>query len=563
MARGPERTAMADAVPQISPPSPEAQPAATPRIQLFSGLRIVSLCTLASRILGLVRDMGMASLFGNGAVMDAFSVAFRIPNLARQLFGEGALATAFLPVFIGKLEQSGRRSAFELASAVLTLLAVLLGSIVIVCEAALWAAAQWLDVSPRTHLLLGLTAVMLPYLLFICLAAQLGALLNSFGRFAWPALLPVVLNVFWILAIWCIAPLLATSAGQVYAISAAIVIAGIAQLAAPLPTLRRLGFRFRAIWISAAPEVTAISKAMLPIVLGLSITQINTVSDSLVAWVFSQPNPETQHMSLPGHPHYPLSAGTASALYFGQRIYQFPLGVFGVALGTVLFPLLARDAQSGDREGLRRNLALGLRLVIVIGVPASAGLMILARPLTALLFQHGAFSAEDARQTSGVIVGYAAGVWAYCGLLIVHRGYYAIGDRITPLRVGILAVILNLLLNLALIWPLGGPGLAYATAIAAAFQVTVVSALIQHRVGPLDWGSILRTLWKSLLATAAMAAACFIAFRFMPVGGSSLSARAVTLGVPLLASVAVYFAAAFGLGIAELQLLFRRDRASD
>jgi putative peptidoglycan lipid II flippase len=534
---------------------------------LFSGLRIVSLCTLFSRILGLIRDIGMAMLFGNGMVMDAFSVAFRIPNLSRRLFGEGALTTAFLPVFIRELEQENQASAWKLVSAVLTLLAVTLCCLVLLGELLLWGASVVWEFGTEARLLIGLTAVMLPYLIFICLAAQVSAVLHSFSRFTWPALLPSVLNLVWIAAICWFAPWRETESAwneqsaQVYFIAGSILVGGCLQLLVLLPTLFRLGFHYDISWRPALSKVTQIGKAMLPIMIGLSVTQINVIADSLIAWGFSQPEGGPLTMNLPGSPHYPVMAGTASALYYGQRMYQFPLGVFGVALGTVLYPLMSRHAERGRLDRVRDDLSLGLRLVICIGLPASAGLVLLAEPLTSLLFQHGSFDADDVRQTVGMVSAYGAAVWAYCGLLIVHRGYYAVGDRQTPLRVGLVAVVLNLVLNLTLIWVLGGQGLATATAFSAIVQVMIVTTLLQSRIGRLDWRAFRDTLFRAIAATLVMSAVCMWTLnQFEP--GESMVQRFLQLVVPLTASMLTYFAVAKMLGMTEVWLLFRREKQS-
>ncbi|MGH7200279.1 MAG: lipid II flippase MurJ, partial [Planctomycetaceae bacterium] len=317
--------------------------------RLFAPLRLVSLLTLLSRVLGLARDVGMAVVFGGGPVMDAFSVAFRLPNLARRLFGEGALTAAFLPVFVRELEaHSGRQSAWKLASAVLGLLAITLTALVLIAEALLIGLMEWGGFSAETDLLLGLTAVLLPYLIVICVAAQISAVQHALGQFAWPALLPALLNVIWIAALAVAVWLFETDRQRIYAVAVCVMLAGVVQVLAPLPALWRLGFRFDAGWWSARRQVQEIARAMLPVVLGLSVTQLNTFADSLIAWGFAAPlGASDATMPLPGGPAYPLDSGTASALYFGQRMYQFPLGVFGVALGTVLFPLLARHAERG------------------------------------------------------------------------------------------------------------------------------------------------------------------------------------------------------------------------
>ncbi len=521
---------------------------------VFSGLRIVSLCTLLSRVLGLVRDMGMAALFGNGAVMDAFTVAFRIPNLARRFFGEGALTAAFLPVFVGEMEQNGRRSAWKVGSAVLMLLSLALCLFVLLGELGLWGIAAWANVSAEADLLIWLTAIMLPYLILICLSAQISAMLHALGHFTWPALVPVFLNLVWIAGIWWIAPRFDSPTAQVTAVSLCIVVAGVFQMAAPWPALKKLGFHFDPNWREAKTRVQEIIGSMLPVLLGLSITQLNALTDSLIAWSFSAPEAAT----LEELARYPLESGTASALYLGQRMYQFPLGVFGVALGTVMFPLLSRHAQRGDFDGLRKDFLLGLQLVVSIGVPASVGLFLLADPLTELLFRHGAFDARDALQTSQMIRWYGIGVWAYSALLIVHRGFYAVGDRATPLRVGLLAMIANVVLCFLFIWPFGGWGLALATAISAMLQVALVTWAFQGQVGRLEWGKLIRTTLRAGFASLLMAIGCLGTLALLE--AAELSSRTLNVAAPVGVSMLIYFAAAKLLKMQELALLLPRGK---
>lgn len=516
---------------------------------MFSGLRIVSLCTLLSRVLGLVRDVGMAVLFGNGVIMDAFTVAFRIPNLARRFFGEGALTAAFLPVFVGEMERDGRQAAWKIGSAVLVLLGLSLCGMVLLAELVLWGISTWGNVSPESALLIRLTALMMPYLILICLSAQMSAMLHAVGHFTWPALVPVVLNVVWIASIWWFAPWFDSPVQQVTMVSGCILIAGVFQVLAPWPTLKRLGFSYDPRWREAKDKVREIIGGMIPVLLGLSITQLNALADSLIAWGFSAPEAATAAELA----EYPLSSGTASALYLGQRMYQFPLGVFGVALGTVLFPLLSRHAQRGHFEELRRDFLLGLQLVVCIGLPASVGLMFLADPLTALFFHHGAFDAHDAQQTATMIRTYGMGVWAYSALLIVHRGYYAVGDRTTPLRVGLFAVVCNLILSFSLIWTLGGRGLALATALAAMAQVLLVTWAFQGQVGRLEWRQLGRTLVRVTIATFVMALACHGTFAGLEEW--EITSRFWNVAAPFTVSVAVYFTAARFLNLRELALL--------
>jgi len=523
----------------------------------LAGLRIVGLLTLASRVLGLARDVLMAALFGNSAVMDAFSVAFRVPNLARRLFGEGALSTAFLPAFVRESEQRGEDSAWKLAGTLFVALAGVLAAVVLLGEIVL-AAALWWNGSGESRLLLFLTAVMLPYLLLICLAAQFCAVLHARDHFTWPALLPVMLNVVWIATLVLLVPRFATPGGQITVVAVCVLVGGALQLATPLPMLLRHGFRFQTDWAAHRQTVAGLARGLLPILLGLSIMQINTLADSLIAWCFSRPEDGPAEMPLFAGVEYPMVSGTASALYFAQRMYQFPLGVFGVALGTVLFPLFARQAHAGDFGRLRESLSLGLRLVTAIGLPAGIGLIVLAEPLTALLFQHGNFDADAAAQTAGMIAVYGSGVWAYCGLLIVNRAFYAMNDSQTPLRLGVLAVLVNLALDFVLIWPLGGNGLALGTAVAATLQFLLAVVCVQARVGRFDWRPLWRAIMKTIIACVAMLAACWGVLQVCPVA-TTFTSRLLRVAAPFAAAVAVYFATARLLGLREAALLFRRN----
>jgi len=434
-------------------------------------------------------------------------------------------------------------------------------ALVVIGEGGLWMVSRWGAVEEHTRLLLGLTAVMLPYALLICLAAQVTAVLHALGHFTWPAMVPVVLNLFWISSIWLVDPWFAPDqTAQAYALAVCVVIAGLFQLTLQLPTLRRLGFRFQTNWTAAWPAVRDIFRAMLPVMFGLSIEQINTLLDGLIAWGFSQPETGGT-MPLPGSPPYPLQAGAVSALYFGERLYQFPVGVFGVALGTVLFPLFARHAAEGAIDRLRDDLSLGLRLVLAIGIPASAGLMLVAEPLTRLILEHGEFTIDDSRRTAALIVAYGAGVWAFCGLPILYRGFYAIGDRSSPVRVGMMAVVGDLLLNLTLIWPLAERGLAWSTALSAVVQGGCLVWLIQRRVGRLDWPRLRATAARTSVATLLMACTCLVAKEIVPFGEDRLQ-QTGALVVPVIAGIATYLLAARILGLSELQWILSRRTPS-
>ena len=528
--------------------------------EMLSGLRVVSLLTLGSRITGLIRDSGMAALFGNGPIMDAFTVAFRLPNLARRLFGEGALTAAFLPALVREMEQNGRQSAWRLSSALFVVLTLVLTSIVVVTELALLAASSLAE-STQTQLLIGLAAVMVPYLIVICLAAQVGAVMHAMNHFKWPAFIPVLLNLVWIIGIFAIAPLFETPREKIYAIAVVVVVGGIAQFAVPLPALFRMGFRFDCSWWRKSDPhrdetiagVKAIGRTMLPVLLGLSVTQFNSVLDSFVAWWFANSS------SAIATEYVTVESGTAAALYFGQRMYQFPLGVLGIALGTVLFPRLARHSERRRLDLLGEDLAMGLRLVICIGVPASVGLCLLAEQLTDLLFRHGNFDDSDAIQTTAMIRGYGCAVWAYCGLLILNRAFYAIDDQSTPLRIGLWAMVLNLLLNFALIFIVGGVGLALGTAISSSVQCLTVLWILQERIGRIDLASCRTTLLKTTVATGVMIAVCLLTLQALPTE-AGIAYRLLRLAAPVLTSLISYWLLARAMRMPEVDLLLKHGR---
>lgn len=516
-------------------PAHAAAPSAV-RTGLAASFRVVSFGTLLSRILGLVRDMLLASVFGAGPILDAFTLSFRLPNLARQLFGEGALTAAFLPIFVRELCSADPTPARQLASAMFWGLASVLAAIVIIVEAVLLALLAAGTLSANVRLLLVLVAIQMPYLLCICLAAQLSAVLHSLRRFFWPAVLPVCLNLVWLAGIGVAALPDAPNETRIQIVAVSVVAGGVVQLAIAVWATAKLGYTLRREFGGAWVRVREVTVAMLPIVLGFAISQLNVLTDSLIAWAAANTSLGTL---LP----VPIAPGTATALFFAQRMYQFPLGIFGVALGTVLFPLLASHAQAGDQVGLRRDLSHGLRLTIAIGVPASAGLVVLSRPITALLFERGAFDASDAALTATMVAIYGSAVWAYIGVLIAYRGFYAIGDRMAPVRISTGIVIVNLALNAVLVCTLGGVGLALGGAVSAAIQALVAMLQLQTRVGRLKWGQIMWTGIKTLSATVAMTVACVSLLRLLP-DGSSIVHKAVTVVAPMLTGIAIFLLAA-------------------
>jgi putative peptidoglycan lipid II flippase len=485
-------------------------------------------------------------LAGKG-VMDAFVIAYRIPNLFRRLFGEGALTASYLPVLSAQLEKD-QKSAWQLASVTFTWLTVVLAGLVVLGEVLFGLAWLVWGEEPGVGLLVGLAAVMLPYLLLICLAAQVTATLHALSHFTIPALAPVVLNVCWLLAAWLAASQFDQQAQQAYVLAVGVLVAGVLQLGVQLPVLRRRGFRFDYDWPASREGLEQVGRALAPMLVGLAVTQINTFLDSLVAWGLAAPVGPDGPPPIPwlgSLVRYPLEQGAAAAIYYGERLYQFPLGVLGMAVAAAIFPLLSRHAARGDRAKLGADLTLGLRLVLCLGVPASAGLVILAHPLAKLLFEHGQFTPGDTLRAARMIACYGAGVWAFCALPVVIRGFYALRDCGTPAKIAAWVVGLNLGLNLSLIWtPLQEAGLAVATSVSAGVQVVALMLIFSRRRAPLGWTALAVTALRTLVCTLLMAAAGCTTLHllglFAPAEG--LTGELARVLLPLLLSMAVYLA---------------------
>ena len=377
--------------------------------------RATTLGTLVSRLLGILRESAAAALFGlsQGGIMDAYVIAFRIPNLFRRLFGEGAMTASFLPQFTAD-SQRDRQSAWQLATAAGLLLAVALMLLTLLAEGIcglLWVVG---GETAGLRLTLGLTAVMLPYTVFICLAALAAATLQALGEFRLPALVPSVLSIVWIVGAWCIAPrITADRRQQAYIMAGCVLLGGVLQLLVQLPSLRRRGFRFCFDPAASRGSLGRILRAMAPTALGLAVTQINTLSDSLIACGFAVVPGSRATIGWLGGVAYPLRQGAAAAVWYGERVYQLPLGLLGIGVATVIFPLLSRHAAKEQSDRLGSDLTLGLRLILFGGVPATAGLFLLAEPVARLLFERRSFTAADTTRAAAMIAWYATGVWAY------------------------------------------------------------------------------------------------------------------------------------------------------
>lgn len=496
---------------------------------------IISGLTFLSRILGLARDAAFAFVFGAGWEASAFALAFMVPNLFRRLFGEGALSAAFIPVFTDVRQKGDARRASRLAGTVLLATATLLAGLILIGELVVVGLEPIIEPTVRNELTLRLTAIMLPYALLVCGVALMGGLLNVLGHFAAPAAAPIVLNLVLIASIF-IGRGLGVVAHLTW-VSAAVVVAGGLQLGMQWAAVRAHGFRIAPAIDLRDEAVRRIALLTGPMVLGLAVVQLNTLADVLIAYIFV--------------PH----GGAPTKLYFAQRLYQFPLGVFVIALATAIYPQFSRMAAAGDTRGFAESVVRGLRMVAFIGLPASVGLILMREPLVALLFERGKFEPADTARTAAVLLFYAAGIWAYGVQMMLARGFYALQDSKTPVRIAACMVAMNLTLNLILVHVLPEPqerGLALATAICAAVQSVWLVAALAKRVGHIDWRGVWRQASRVIVATLLMAAACLVAARIAP------PAPIFQVSAILLAGVVVFAAASRLMKIEELTDLLRR-----
>ena len=456
---------------------------------------LIGLAVMCSRLLGLLREQIFAALFGGGMAMDAFTAAFRIPNLLRDLFAEGALSMAFVTTFSKTIARGGDEDAWRLANKVATMTASLLG---VLCVAGMVFSPQLVALlapgfgPEKAALTAQLTRIMFPFILLVSIAALVMGMLNAKNRFGMPAMASSFFNIGSIvggvvLGYW-IDPHFGTRA--LIGLAFATVIGGALQLAVQLPSLARLGYRFRPDIHWRDPGVKAILLLMGPAVIAASTTQINVLVNSMFAST--------------------LGDGAIFALAIAFRLMQLPLGLFGVALGTVTLPLLSRLVVAGKTQEFRSELARAIRWALLLTLPSMVGLMMLAEPIISVLYQHGKFNADQAAQAAGALRFYAIGLGGYAALKVLVNAFYALDRRKTPMLVSFLAVGTNLLFNWVFTFRLGWgyQGLAFSTGCVAAFNFLLLYFLMQSHLAGLESRRLLLMLAKVAVASASLVAVC-------------------------------------------------------
>jgi putative peptidoglycan lipid II flippase len=501
---------------------------------------VVTLGTLTSRILGLVRDVVSAALVGTAWVWDAFIVAFTIPNLLRRMLGEGALSAAFIPVFAEEMEAGGRERAMRFFNVTLTLLVLVLVALLVLGFAAtfLVPTGWFAETDAKAALTLELLRIMLPYMVLVCVMALLMGVLNSLGHFFTPAVAPAVLNLCWIAGLLAAAPLLGDSPlDLVRALAVSVLVGGVLQLAVQIPAMRASGIPISPSLDVGNPAFRRMLTRLLPVVIGLAPVQLNIAADRFIAEFLIEGD------------------GANSYLFYGMRLMQLPLALIGIAMGVAVFPAFSRLAAAGKRGELATEIGHALKLTLFLALPAGVGLAVLSKPLIALIYQHGQFDAVSTDATSQVLLFYAIGVFATCGLQVVTRAFYAAGDMSTPVKVAALVVVLNLGLNLALVGSMKWSGLALATSITAIVNLAILTVLARRRLKLLALRPVIRSALGSLVAALACGAAAgvVLAAGWSLLPGDGLLERLARVVVPIGAGGAAFVLTAHLLRLPELR----------
>jgi putative peptidoglycan lipid II flippase len=500
---------------------------------------------MASRVLGVVREQVLAAYFGAGNAMDAYNVAFRIPNLVRDLFAEGAMSAAFVPTFTRRLTNEGKESAWRLGNIVINALILITGALVVV--AMIFAeplvrsmAGDYADVPGKLELTVFLTRVMLPFLMLVALAAALMGMLNTLHTFFIPALSPAMFNVGTIVCALTLVPVMPRlGMHPVTAIAIGTIVGGLGQLVIQWPSLRAEGFRYRPILDVSDEGLRRVLVLMGPGTIGMAATQVNVFVNTVLATA--------------------EGTGAVSWLNYAFRLMYLPIGLFGVSVATAAVPAVSRQAAQDDRAGIRRTVADSLSLMLMLNVPATIGLVALAVPIVQVIFERRAFTHADTLATAAALQLYAIGLVGYSVVRIASPMFYALNESRTPVKVSVVSVLVNAGLNIALARVMGYRGLALGTSIAALVNAAALLFLLRRRLEGIEDRRVLVSLTKIFIASGVMAAAALGTSLLMEhwLPGHQLVVQLIRLAVSIAVAVAVLAVAAHFLHIDEFRRAMR------
>jgi len=497
---------------------------------------ILMVAILISRILGFVRETVIGMQFGSNWVTDAYIAAFTIPDLVYYLLIGGALSAAFIPVFTEYLVKGETEEAWKIVSTIINLILILLGTIIllgIIFAPFLVPLVAYNFQGKTLDLTVFLTRLMFPAVIFHALNGVAMGILNSYNHFTTPALGSIVYNIVIILAAF----ILGSQMG-ITGMSIGVVMGAAISFLMQYYVLRKKGIRYHWIVDLKHPGVQRIGQLMLPAMIGLSIIQVNLVINQNFA--------------------SSLAEGSITALRFANRLVQLPYGIFASAIGMAIFPTLTRQAASKSLTELRKTLSLGIRVTNFLSIPAGVGLMVLSVPVVRLLFEQGKFGPEATYATAFALVFYSLGIFAQCALAIVTRGYYALQDTVTPLKIGLLTVFLNIVFNFLLIEPLAHGGLALAFSLTGAINLLILLVILRKKIGNIDGKNILFSFVKTSLAAVLMGAASFGLAQWIGslVDLESKVGQLLQVSTAMTAGVVVFLFFAYLLRLEELDLLF-------
>lgn len=514
--------------------------------KITKSVSIISLATMTSRVLGYIRDGLFAGLFGAGFISDAFLVAYRIPNLLRDLLAEGALSSAFIPIFTEQLTNEGKDSAWRLVNLLFNLMLIALSAIVvigIIFSPAIVRALQWTLAGDAFDLTVRLTRTVFPFIAFMALAALMMGILNSHHDFTVSAFAPAALNVVMIVTGVFICPLFGNRPeDQVAGWALGALAGGFVQFAVQVPAVVKKGWAYKPILDLKDRVVRKVLALMTPAVFAQSVSQINiVVVNTIMAGM--------------------LGKAAITYLYYGNRLMQLPLGVFGVAIATATLPVISRNIAKGEMGEAVRNYSFAMRLAFFIAIPATVGMVVLSAPINSLLFQWGRFAAADASATAMTAILFSLGLFAFSGVKITVPVFYALGDAKTPVKIGMCTVAANIILGLILMQKISYYGIALSSSIAAALNFSLLVWFLRKRLGKIDGRAIFDSFLRITASALFMAAACWLIYRFAHAHAASVQpaklGQVIEVAAGILGGIAAFLAASWVMKVKELKLLLQ------
>ncbi|MCM3878735.1 MAG: murein biosynthesis integral membrane protein MurJ [Vicinamibacterales bacterium] len=506
---------------------------------LLRSAGVIGIATMTSRVLGLVRDQVFAFLFGAGDAMDAFRIAFRLPNMLRDLFAEGAMSAALVPTFTRAIASGGKPAVWRTGSNLISVLLIVTG--VLALAGMLFAeplvtlyAGDFRAVPGKFELTVRLTRIMFPFLTLVTIAAALMGMLNALHRFFIPALSPAMFNVGAILCALTLVPLASrVGVAPILAIGIGTLVGGVGQVVLQWPALTKEGFRYRPAVDLRDRWLREIGRLMLPGVAGLASVQINLFVNS---WLATS-----------------LGTGAVSWLDYAFRLMYMPIGLFGLSIATASMPDISGHAAADNDAGVRESVSNALRMMLMLNVPATAGLLVLATPIVRLIFEHGRFTATDTTATAAALVYYSPGLVGYSAVKLISPAFYALGSGRIPLIASAVSVAVNVACCVLLVGVLGHRGLALGTALSALTNAGILLWLLRSRLAGLDGARVLVTLTKISIASLAMGYAAYATegLLHVPFPGASVATQSIRVFAAIGAGIAVLATSAHLLRIEE------------